>query len=142
MFSNRQLVRLIVPLLVEQLLVMLVGMADTIMVSSAGEAAISGVSIVNDVNNLMINLLSALAGGGAVIVSQYLGFGDRENVKRSASQLVMISFLISTGLGLICFALHRQILMLWLLRESISGLRHFPSRSLVSTTVLLPCSVP
>ena len=112
MFSNRQLVRLIVPLLVEQLLVMLVGMADTIMVSSAGEAAISGVSIVNDVNNLMINLLSALAGGGAVIVSQYLGFGDRENVKRSASQLVMISFLISTGLGLICFALHRQILML------------------------------
>ena len=110
MFSNRQLVRLIVPLLIEQLLVMLVGMADTIMVSSAGEAAISGVSIVNDVNNLMINLLSALAGGGAVIVSQYLGFGDRENVKKSASQLVMISFLISTGLGLICFALHRQIL--------------------------------
>lgn len=112
LFSNRQLSRLIIPLLVEQLLVMLVGMADTIMVSSAGEAAISGVSIVNDVNNLMINLLSALAGGGAVIVSQYLGYGDGENVKKSASQLVMISFLISTGLGLICFSLHCQILQL------------------------------
>ena len=82
MFSNRQLVRLIVPLLIEQLLVMLVGMADTIMVSSAGEAAISGVSIVNDVNNLMINLLSALAGGGAVIVSQYLGFGKEQDFRQ------------------------------------------------------------
>ena len=56
MFTNRQLGRLILPLLVEQLLVMLVGMADTIMVSAAGEAAISGVSIVNDVNNLIIGL--------------------------------------------------------------------------------------
>lgn len=110
MFSNRQLGRLILPLLVEQLLAMLVGMVDTVMVSSAGEAAISGVSIVNDVNNLMINLLAALAGGGAVVVSQYLGSNDRENTKKSASQLVMIAFLISTGLGLICFALHRQIL--------------------------------
>ena len=78
MFSNAQLRRLIIPLLIEQLLVMLVGMLDTIMVSSAGEAAISGVSIVNDVNNLMINLLAALAGGGAVVVSQYLG---REFIK-------------------------------------------------------------
>ena len=58
---------------------MVVGMADTVMVSSAGEAAISGVSIVNDVNNLIIQLLAALAGGGAVIVSQYLGYGDDRN---------------------------------------------------------------
>ena len=57
-FSNKQLIRLILPLLIEQLLVMLVGMADTIMVSAAGEAAISGVSIVNDVNNLIIDINS------------------------------------------------------------------------------------
>ena len=62
MFSNRQLKRLIFPLFVEQLLGMLVGMLDTVMVSNAGEAAISGVSIVNDVNNLAIMLLSAIAG--------------------------------------------------------------------------------
>lgn len=112
MFSRRQLYRLILPLLVEQLLAMLVGMADTIMVSYAGEAAISGVSIVNDFNNLIISLLSALAGGGAVIVSQYLGSGDRERTKMAASQLVMISFLISFGLGMACFFLHSGILHL------------------------------
>ncbi len=112
MFNGSQLRRLIFPLLVEQLLVMLVGMVDTIMVSRAGEAAISGVSIVNDFNNLVISLLTALAGGGAVIVSQYLGNQDRENTQKSASQLVMISFLISLGLGLFCVGLHRQILQL------------------------------
>ena len=70
LFSGAQLRRLITPLIVEQLLLMLVGMLDTVMVSSAGEAVISGVSIVNDVNNLIIMLMSALAGGGSVIVSQ------------------------------------------------------------------------
>ena len=89
LFSNRDLTKLIAPLFVEQLLMLIVGMADTIMVSSAGEAAISGVSIVNDVNNLMIQLLAALAGGGAVVVSQYLGLGDDRKTRLSASQLVM-----------------------------------------------------
>ena len=101
MFSGAQLRRLITPLIIEQLLMMLVGMLDTVMVSKAGEAAISGVSIVNDVNNLIIALLSALAGGGSVIVSQYLGYEDRENTQKSASQLVMISFVISLVLGML-----------------------------------------
>ena len=112
MFSNKQLVRLILPLLVEQLLVMLVGMADTIMVSAAGEAAISGVSIVNDVNNLIIAILTAIAGGGSVIVTQYLGNQDSENTKMSASQLITISFIISLAFGIICVALHSAILNL------------------------------
>lgn len=110
MFSNRDLTRLIAPLFVEQLLMMLVGMADTIMVSIAGEAAISGVSIVNDVNNLMIQLLAALAGGGAVVVSQYLGSGDDRQTRLSASQLVMISGLISLGFGAVSLLFYRQIL--------------------------------
>ena len=110
MFTNRQLVRLILPLLVEQLLVMLVGMADTIMVSAAGEAAISGVSIVNDVNNLIIAILTAIAGGGSVIVTQYLGNKDEENTKLSASQLLMISFVISLVFGILCVAFHSVIL--------------------------------
>lgn len=110
MFSNSQLKRLILPLLVEQLLVMLVGMADTIMVSAAGEAAISGVSIVNDVNNLIIAILTAIAGGGAVIVTQYLGNNDVENTKLSSSQLITISFLISFVFCVICVALHPMIL--------------------------------
>ena len=110
MFTNRQLGRLILPLLVEQLLVMLVGMADTIMVSAAGEAAISGVSIVNDVNNLIIAILTAIAGGGSVIVTQYLGNKDEENTKLSASQLLMISFVISLVFGILCVAFHSVIL--------------------------------
>ncbi len=112
MFSNKQLGRLILPLLVEQLLVMLVGMADTIMVSAAGEAAISGVSIVNDVNNLIIAILTAIAGGGSVIVTQYLGNQDRENTKLSASQLITISFLISLVFGILCVIFHTAILKL------------------------------
>ena len=112
MFSNAQLRKLIIPLLIEQLLMMLVGMLDTVMVSSAGEAAISGVSIVNDVNNLIINLLAAVAGGGAVIVSQYLGNNDEEDTKLSASQLVMVAFVISTGLAIFCLLFHRNILKL------------------------------
>lgn len=110
LFSNSQLRRLILPLLVEQLLVMLVGMADTIMVSAAGEAAISGVSIVNDLNNLIIAILTAIAGGGAVIVTQYLGNQDEENTKLSASQLIMISFLISLAFGVVCVVFHSALL--------------------------------
>ena len=111
-FSNKQLIRLILPLLIEQLLVMLVGMADTIMVSAAGEAAISGVSIVNDVNNLIIAILTAVAGGGSVIVTQYLGNRDDENTKMSASQLIMISFIISLFFGVLCVLLYESILQL------------------------------
>lgn len=110
MFSNRQLKRLIFPLFVEQLLGMLVGMLDTVMVSNAGEAAISGVSIVNDVNNLAIMLLSAIAGGGAVVVSQYLGNRDTKNSNLSAGQLVLLSLLISTGISVICLAFYKEIL--------------------------------
>lgn len=112
LFSGAQLRRLITPLIVEQLLLMLVGMLDTVMVSSAGEAVISGVSIVNDVNNLIIMLMSALAGGGSVIVSQYLGYNDEEKTRLSASQLVMISFVISTVLGVLCVIFHADILHL------------------------------
>lgn len=107
LFSNEQLKKLILPLIVEQLLVMLVGMLDTVMVSSAGEAAVSGVSIVNEVNYLVITILTALAAGGAVIVSQYLGNRDHANANLSAST---VSVLISTVLTVICLAFCRQIL--------------------------------
>ena len=70
LFSNSDLKKLIVPLFVEQLLAMLVGIADTLMVSYAGEAAVSGVSLVNMLNTFFIFLFTALASGGAVVVSQ------------------------------------------------------------------------
>ena len=71
LFTNRGLVRLMVPLVIEQLLLMTVGMADTMMVTTAGEAVVSGVSLVDSINILIINIFSALSTGGAVVVAQY-----------------------------------------------------------------------
>lgn len=83
LFSERDLLVLTGPLLVEQLLEVTVGMADTMMVSRCGEAAISGVSLVDMVNNLIIVLFAALATGGAVVVSQYLGPRSRNTPTRA-----------------------------------------------------------
>ena len=76
MFSNKQLKDMILPLVMEQFLLILVGLADTVVVSYAGEAAVSGVSLVNSVNTIFIYLFTALASGGAVVVSQYIGRKD------------------------------------------------------------------
>ena len=88
-FDNRALAKLILPIIGEQFLVVLVGMADTLMVSYAGEAAVSGVSLVDQLNNVFILVFTALASGGAVVASQYVGRGDRENGEAAAGQLVM-----------------------------------------------------
>lgn len=99
LFSNRELKAMIIPLFMEQLLVMLVGMADTLVVSYAGEAAVSGVSLVNQFNTIFIYLFTALASGGAVIISQYVGGKDRDHAGESASQLLMFSTLFSILIG-------------------------------------------
>ncbi|MBQ1250029.1 MAG: MATE family efflux transporter, partial [Clostridia bacterium] len=96
MFSNLDLKKLIVPLIFEQVLVMMVGMVGTMMVSYAGEADMSGVSLSDMINNVFQYVFSALATGGTIVVSQYIGSGDMEKGKRSASQLVMITTLLST----------------------------------------------
>ena len=90
-FSNRDLFRLILPILVEQLLTLMVGIADTLMVSYAGDAAVSGVSLVNQLNNVFIFIFGAVASGGAVVASQYVGRADRENGTSAAGQLLMIT---------------------------------------------------
>ncbi|MBQ7796314.1 MAG: MATE family efflux transporter, partial [Lachnospiraceae bacterium] len=95
LFSNADLKSLIIPLIFEQILVMLVGMADTMMVSHAGEAAISGVSLVDMINGVFLYVFNALATGGTIVVSQYMGHKDLESGKKSASQLVMISVVLS-----------------------------------------------
>lgn len=100
LFSNKNLIRLIVPLAIEQGLAILVGMADSMMVSSAGEAAISGVSLVDMINAIALNLFAALATGGAVVTSQYLGARQQEKARQSIGQLVMMA----AGLGLAVMA--------------------------------------
>ena len=111
-FGNRELFALILPILVEQLLTMLVGIADTLMVSYAGEAAVSGVSLVNQLNNVFIFVFGAVASGGAVVASQYIGRNDRENGVTAASQLLMITVLISVFLTGISILFRSQLLSL------------------------------
>ena len=77
LFSKKDLRKLIIPLILEQTLAITVGMADTMMISSAGEAAVSGVSLVDMFNNLIISVLAALATGGAVVTSQCIGAGRK-----------------------------------------------------------------
>lgn len=96
-FSNQKLKEMIVPLFFEQFLVMLVGMADTLVISHAGEAAVSGVSLVNQFNTIFIYLFTALASGGAVVISQYIGRSAKDVAGASASQLL----LFSTGFSII-----------------------------------------
>ena len=88
LFSRDALLRLIIPLVIEQLLLMTVGMADTVMVTTSGEAAVSGVSLVDNINTLIIQVFSALSTGGAVVVSQYLGRQDTDNAKAASKQLL------------------------------------------------------
>ena len=82
LFTRQQLIALLLPLIAEQALSVTIGLADTLMVSSVGEAAVSGVSLVDSFNVLMIQLLSALATGGAVVASQYIGHREPKNAQR------------------------------------------------------------
>ena len=95
LFSNRALRAMIVPLLIEQLLQMVVGIADTLMVSYAGEATVSGVSLDTMIYTIFIYLFTALASGGAVVVSQYIGNRDKKKADLAASQIFLMALLLS-----------------------------------------------
>lgn len=110
MFSNKDLRNMIVPLFMEQFLVMLVGIIDTFVVSYVGEAAVSGVSLVNSFNTIFIYLFTALASGGAVVISQYLGSKDQNNTVKSSSQLLMFSTLFSIVLGILVLIFSQSLL--------------------------------
>ena len=95
LFSRNDLVRLIIPLIVDQFLQVAVGLSDSIMVARAGEAAVSGVSLVDTVMLLIINIFTALATGGAVIAGQYLGRKDPKTGCEATAQLFNFTFLFS-----------------------------------------------
>ena len=111
-FSNKSLVQLMIPLVIEQLLLMTVGMADTMMVTTAGESVVSGVSLVDNINILIINIFSALSTGGAVVVAQYLGRREQENARSAAKQLLYVALLASLSLMGAALLLRAHILRL------------------------------
>ena len=112
LFTQKELLRLTGPLLVEQLLEVTVGMADTMMVSRCGEAAISGVSLVDMINQLIIVLFAALATGGAVVVSQFLGAREQKDADRSSGQLILLSGVFGVLVGAVCFFFARPMIRL------------------------------
>lgn len=112
MFTNKDLRNLIVPLFIEQFLLMFVGIADTFVVSFASEAAVSGVSLVTSFNTVLIFLFTALSSGGAVIISQYIGGKNEHAASRSAGQLLMISAVLSIAMAALIVLFSEPLLRL------------------------------
>ncbi|MDD4646873.1 MAG: MATE family efflux transporter, partial [Sphaerochaeta sp.] len=102
MFSRRFLYTLIIPLIIEQVLMVSIGMADTVMIASAGESAVSAISLVDSITILIVQLFAAFATGGAVVASQYLGNRDNASANAAAKQLILLSLLVSIFLLILC----------------------------------------
>ena len=112
MFTNKDLRDLIIPLFIEQFLLMFVGIADTFVVSFSSEVDVSGVSLVTSFNTVLIFLFTALSSGGAVIISQYIGGKNDRAASRSAGQLLMISAVISVVMAALILVFRTQLLRL------------------------------
>ncbi len=110
LYSDADLKKLILPLIMEQLLAILVGMLDTVMISGVGEAAVSGVSLVDNINILVINIFSALATGGAVVAGHALGQKNSEQAGKSAWQMVLFLLYTSFLTTVILLCAHKAIL--------------------------------
>jgi len=112
MFSNSALYSLLVPIIVEQFLNALMGMADTMMISNIGSTAISAVSLTDSINTLMIQVFAALAAGGTVICSQYLGQRNIEQCNKAAKQLLLIILVLSGTITTLCLLFRAPLLAL------------------------------
>jgi len=112
MFSGKELRKLILPLIIEQVLAVTIGIADTVMVSSAGEAAVSGIALIDSINILLINLFTAMATGGAIIATQYIGSKQPEKARNSAVQLEVTVAVIASVIMVACVLLRRPIIRL------------------------------
>lgn len=112
MFTKKQLWALLIPLMVEQVLNSLMDTADTMMVSNVGSAAISAVSLVDSINTLILNIFSALATGGAIVCSQYIGKQRTDKANVAGRQLILSMFAISVVISAICVIFRAPLLSL------------------------------
>lgn len=110
LFTNKQLSKLLVPLVIEQLLSITVGLADSIMVSSVGESAVSAVSLVDSIMILLINIFAALATGGAVIAGQYIGKKKLDKACKAGEQLILFVSVFSLVIMILMYLFKRFIL--------------------------------
>lgn len=112
MFSNKALRSLIIPLIIEQFLVISLGIFDTVMVTSVGESAMSGVSLVDMLNVLVIDIFAGLATGGAVVAAHYLGAGNDRGASRSGTQLILLAAFLGGAVAVIVIVFASPILRL------------------------------
>lgn len=112
LFSNKDLRRLLIPLILEQLLSGFMGITDTLMVGRVGDTALSAVSCVDAINTLVLYLLSALASGGTIICAQFLGRKQREHAISAAKQVYLLSFSVSLLVAAICIPFRLPLLRL------------------------------
>ena len=112
LFTNKDIWKLLLPIMVEQLLASLMGMVDTMMVSNVGSAAISAVSLVDSINILVIQLFSALAAGGAILCSQYMGGKNIRRAEDSARQVLLTVTVLSSIMTIVCLLFRRPLLSL------------------------------
>lgn len=110
LFDNRTLFWLLLPIIIEQFLNSLMGLADTMMVSTVGSEAIAAVALIDAINNLVIQIFAAMTAGAAIICSQYIGSGDKEKSNQSAEQVVLTVFVISLSIMAFCILGGKQIL--------------------------------
>lgn len=110
LFSNNDIKKLIIPLIIEQILTVFVGMVDSMMISSCGEAAVSGVSLVDTVNVLIVNIFTALATGGAVVTGQLLGMRNKKEAQQSANQVVLFTTAAAVFIMIILYSIKNFIL--------------------------------
>lgn len=137
MFSNKDLRRLIIPLFIEQFLLMFVGIADTFVVGFSSEADVSGVSLVTSFNTVLIFLFTALSSGGAVIISQYIGNKKYDSASRSSGQLLMISTAVSVIMT-VFIVLFRSLLLHLLFGKIEADVMAACEVYLLITTLSLP----
>ena len=112
LFSNRALVSLTIPIIIDALLAIIAGMVDSAMVSSAGEAAVSAVSLVDAINVLCISVFSSIAVGGSVVTTQYIGSRNYNSASTSANQLLYAATAIATALMAVILCFHGPLLKL------------------------------
>lgn len=112
MFSDRNLRRLLIPLIAEQVLTSLMGTVDTMMVANVGSAAVSGVSLVDSINKLMLFLFTALATGGAIVCAQYLGRRDKNNADQAARQVLLSALALGVLIAALCLLFRKGLLRL------------------------------
>lgn len=112
LFDNRTLFWLLLPIIIEQLLNSLMGMVDTMMVSTVGSEAISAVALVDSINNLVIQVFAAMASGATIVCSQFIGGGNNKESNRTAGQVVLTVSVISLCITVFCTLGNERLLRL------------------------------